>query len=108
LDHYLHLLYPKSGVLSKNLKDKEDFILNRDEDGRHDFKLTPISIKYKLQTIAHHLEKLQSAEANENEEGAEEHAPIDLDDGSIMSMELDLGGGDEINGMFGDTGEVQL
>ena len=118
LDHYLRLFYPKSGVLSKNLKDKEDYILNGDQDGRHDFKLTSISIDYKLQTIARHLEKLQSdiaegqpeaeAQANENEEGAEEHALVDSDDGSVMSMELDLEGDDDIDGMFGDTGEVQL
>eukprot|EP00978_Attheya_sp_CCMP212_P021176 scaffold61599_cov49-Attheya_sp.AAC.1 len=84
LDHYLRLFYPKSGMLSKKMSEKEDFILNGDQDRCHEFKLTTMSINYKLEQIAHHLKKLEAdiargqpadeAEANENEEGEEEHA----------------------------------
>jgi hypothetical protein len=113
LDHYLRLFYPKSGMLSKKMSDKEDFILNGDQDGRHEFKLTAISIDYKLEQIAHHLKKLEAdiargqpaveAEANENEEGVEEHAHVEGDDGSILSMDLDLGEDDDDDAILGDT-----
>eukprot|EP00978_Attheya_sp_CCMP212_P031620 scaffold120269_cov25-Attheya_sp.AAC.1 len=91
LDHYPCLFYPKSGMLSKKMIEKEDFILNGDQDGRHEFKLTTMSINYKLEQIAHHLKKLEAdiargqpadkAEANENKEGEEEHANVERDDG---------------------------
>eukprot|EP00978_Attheya_sp_CCMP212_P037330 scaffold175096_cov73-Attheya_sp.AAC.1 len=42
------------------MSDKEDFILNGDQDGRHEFKLTANSINYKLEQIAHHLKKLEA------------------------------------------------
>jgi hypothetical protein len=113
LDHYLRLFYPKSGMLSKKMSDKEDFILNGDQDGRHEFKLTKNSINYKLEQIAHHLKKLEAdiargqpaveAEPNENEERVEEHAHVEGDDDSILSMDLDLGEDDDDDSILGDA-----
>eukprot|EP00978_Attheya_sp_CCMP212_P023427 scaffold71720_cov57-Attheya_sp.AAC.1 len=72
-----------------------------------------MSINYKLERIAHHLKKLEAdiargqpadeAEANENEEGEEEHGNVERDDGSIMSMQLDLWEDDNDDAFLGNT-----
>eukprot|EP00978_Attheya_sp_CCMP212_P009169 scaffold21618_cov63-Attheya_sp.AAC.11 len=81
-------------------------------DGCHDFKLPEItSIDYKLEQIAYQLNKLKAdvtrgqpadeTEANESKEEVEEHAHVERDDRSILSMELDLGEDDNDDAIWG-------
>jgi hypothetical protein len=112
LDLYLRLFFPKSGILSKNNPGKEDFLLNGQDDGRHDFALTEISIMFRLEQIEAELAKSveaiarlqthEAGQANEIEGEAEAQADLQRDDESLLSMELDLEDDDDDLAIFGE------
>jgi hypothetical protein len=118
LDLYLRLFFPKSGILSKNNPGKEDFLLNGQDDGRHDFALTEISIMFRLEQIEAELAKSveaiarlqthEAGQANEIEGEAEAQADLQRDDESLLSMELDLEDDDDDLAIFGEDDETAI
>ena len=105
-------------MISKKNPEKEDYLLNGHDDGRHDFTLTEISIMHRLEQIECELSKpleaiarLQTHEAeqaNENDEGAEAQADLQQDDGSVLSLNLDLDEDDDDLAFFGDNDETLI
>eukprot|EP00978_Attheya_sp_CCMP212_P020523 scaffold58888_cov63-Attheya_sp.AAC.2 len=118
LDLYLRLFFPKYGILSKNNPEKEDYLLNGQDDGHHDFAVTEISIMFRLEQIEAELAKSieaitrlqthEAGQANENEGEAEAQADVQQDDGSVLSMELDLEGGDDDLAIFGEDDKAAI
>jgi hypothetical protein len=100
MDHYLRVFFPKCGLLSKNNNAKEDFINSGHLDGRHNFKLTPISVMFRLEQIASELAKAlaeitdglthEVEQANDNEGGEQPDAEVQDDDESVLSFDLHL------------------
>jgi hypothetical protein len=100
MDDYLCVFFPKCGLLSKNNNAKEDFINSGHLDGRHNFKLTPISVMFRLEQIASELAKALAEitdglthkveQANDNEGGEQPDAEVQDDDESVLSFDLHL------------------
>jgi hypothetical protein len=100
MDHYLRVFFPKCGLLSKNNNAKEDFINSGHLDGRHNFKLTPISVMFRLEQIASELAKAlaeitdglthEVEQANDNEGGEQPDVEVQDDDESVLSFDLHL------------------
>eukprot|EP00978_Attheya_sp_CCMP212_P005264 scaffold11665_cov36-Attheya_sp.AAC.1 len=101
MDHYLRVLFPKCGLLLKNNNVKEDVMNSGHLDGCHNFKLTPISVMFRLEQIASELTKALLAEiigdlmheveqANDNEGGGQPDAEVQEDDESFLSLDLHL------------------
>jgi hypothetical protein len=124
MDHYLRVFFPKCGLLSKNNNAKEDFINNGHVDGRHNFKLTPVSIEFRLEQIREELQQasreIAEGEPAANQEDEEVEEPdvffqdadepeeeIHMDDASVLSFESMLSDGPDDDASLGDIASIQ-